>query len=69
MEVVIFGRYDLNFVLLDGILAVCLDPTFIKKLLDFSAMVSLQKFWKVIIGHIRFVNYNLHDHPCVFSLS
>ena len=30
MEVVIFGRYDSKFVLLDGILAVSLDPTLIK---------------------------------------
>ena len=30
MEVVIFERYDSKFVLLDGILAVSLDPTLIK---------------------------------------
>ena len=30
MEVVVFGRYDSKFALLDGILGASLDPTFMK---------------------------------------
>ena len=41
MKVVIFGKYDSKFVLVDAILVASLHSTFIKWLLNFSAMVLL----------------------------
>ena len=47
--VVIFGRYDLKFVLLGGILSARLEPTFIKNVLSVSAInflsVISKCFW------------------------
>ena len=63
--VAIFGRYDSKFMLLGGVLSVRLEATFIKSLLNISAIIFLS-----VISYLNSLGiYNgLHDIPSVFDI-